>query len=261
MEGYISISRRLFDNPLWKEARVFSRVEAWLDLIQLARFDNSNENHNERDLTVQRGEVPASRRFLEKRWSWGSTKVNSFLKLLRINQMITTKQTNGQTIITLCNYDSYNKQRTTNQTTKREKTKPMANHHTPKNKPKINNVEINKKETTDVVSKKDGVAVTTPSSKYLSFISFCEINAPEVLKMERPITEGELTTLLKLYGEREIANVVLAMANKPGLTKKYTSGYLTARKWLEIDKKNKPTEMQAKVNACEQAQEILNKIL
>ena len=42
-EGFLRLSRRFFSNEMWKVAREFSECEAWLDLIQSARFDNSSE--------------------------------------------------------------------------------------------------------------------------------------------------------------------------------------------------------------------------
>lgn len=137
-EGFIKLSRKFFENPLWKEARVYSRAEAWLDLIQMARFDSSNESYKGRDLIVRRGEVMISRRYLEKRWNWGSTKVNNFLKMLLSNHMTNQKQTNGQTIITLINYELYNSSQTTKQTKNEPQNKPeeeKANHPEEKNKP------------------------------------------------------------------------------------------------------------------------------
>ena len=37
--GFIKLSRKFFTNDIWKEARTFSSCEAWLYLIQAARFD------------------------------------------------------------------------------------------------------------------------------------------------------------------------------------------------------------------------------
>lgn len=39
MDGYIKLSRKFFSNDMWNEARTFSSCEAWLDLIQSARFE------------------------------------------------------------------------------------------------------------------------------------------------------------------------------------------------------------------------------
>ena len=38
-KGFIMLSRKFFSNEMWEAARTFSECEAWLDLIQSARFD------------------------------------------------------------------------------------------------------------------------------------------------------------------------------------------------------------------------------
>ena len=40
-KGYIKLSRKFFENKIWQAARAFNEGEAWLDLIQLARFETS----------------------------------------------------------------------------------------------------------------------------------------------------------------------------------------------------------------------------
>lgn len=108
IKGYIRLSRKFFENSLWTEPRVYSRAEAWLDLIQMARFESTTEFLTNRAIEVGRGEIPVSRRFLEKRWQWSNTKVDNFLKALQKRQQISQRNASGQSIITLCNYDTYN---------------------------------------------------------------------------------------------------------------------------------------------------------
>lgn len=131
-QGFIKLSRKFFENALWKEHRQYSRSEAWLDLIQMAGFEDSKYILNNRAIEVQRGEIVASRRFLENRWLWGSTKVTNFLDYLKKEGMINQRQTNGQTIITLCNYDTYN----TRQTSDDVENKPATNQRQTTDKPK-----------------------------------------------------------------------------------------------------------------------------
>lgn len=110
MEYYIPISRRLFEHPFWCEERVFSRFEAWLDLVQSARFEDTKQLIGNRFIEVKRGQMLVSLRFLASRWLWSTKKVNSFLDLLIQDKMIikeTPKET-GQTVVTICNYDKYN---------------------------------------------------------------------------------------------------------------------------------------------------------
>lgn len=112
MSGYIKLSRKYFAHFLWNEKRTFSKAEAWLDLIQQVRFDgscNGKKLVNGKLIEFKRGEVIASNRYLSERWQWsGPSTVKRFLDLLKLEQMIETRVEQGETIIILCNYDSYN---------------------------------------------------------------------------------------------------------------------------------------------------------
>ncbi|WP_294552947.1 hypothetical protein [uncultured Bacteroides sp.] len=108
------------------ENREFSRAEAWIDLLQLARFEanSTKEIINGRVIEYERGERPLSLRLLAERWKWSKNRVDKFLDLLVSERMITKRTTQGtgcgtdtgtacgtkQTIITVCNYDTYNSQ-------------------------------------------------------------------------------------------------------------------------------------------------------
>lgn len=131
-----------FDEPLWKEPREYSRAEAWLDLIQSARFESSQEIFNNRVIDVRMSEVVASRRYLEARWGWGSSKVSNFLDYLRKNHLITVRQTSGQTILTICNSAIYKD----GQTTERTSDKPATNQRQTSDKPNNKKEKKEKKE-------------------------------------------------------------------------------------------------------------------
>ncbi len=106
--GFIKVDRGLFRNSFWTETRVYSRAEAWIDLIQSARFEAKQEFIKNKMIDVQRGEVPISLRYLENRWKWGNTKVRNYLKMLTDLGMITSRQHRGQTIVTLVKYEDFN---------------------------------------------------------------------------------------------------------------------------------------------------------
>lgn len=110
-KGYIKLSRKFFSNRMWNEARVFSECEAWLDLIQSARFEATVtiEHIGGREVSYTRGQYPAAVSFLLKRWGWSSDKkVRNFLDRLKREGMITTDRKQGMNVITLCKYDEYN---------------------------------------------------------------------------------------------------------------------------------------------------------
>lgn len=97
---------------MWKVAREFSECEAWLDLLQSARFEATDKAYSEliggREISYSRGQYPASISFLMKRWKWSEKKVRYFLVKLKKKGMITTCNKQGMNVITLCNYDEYN---------------------------------------------------------------------------------------------------------------------------------------------------------
>lgn len=185
-KGFIKISRKFFEHRYWTEPREYSRAEAWLDLIQSARFEASTVLLNGRELEVRPGELIASRRFLEKRWGWGSTKVGNFLEMLKSNQKITIEQTNGRTIIKLCNYESYNDQQTNEQTTG----KPLTNQRQTRDKPKEKKdkerkelEEYKEKDISKDISKKKGEADASSLTQardffYASLIPYVSGSSP-----------------------------------------------------------------------------------
>ena len=124
--NYIPISRKLFDHVFFSEGRTFSKFEAWIDLLQEARYESKEGKRlvGGKVIIIKRGEIPASLRFLAERWKWSRNKVDSFLKLLESEQMILKRTANGtvQTVITICKYDTYNPipktERTSNGTVK-----------------------------------------------------------------------------------------------------------------------------------------------
>ena len=111
-EGFLKLSRKFFSNEMWKEARKFSECEAWLDLLQSARFEATDKAYSEliggREISYSRGQYPASISFLMQRWGWSEKKVRLFLDKLKRREMITTDRKQGMNVITICKYDEYN---------------------------------------------------------------------------------------------------------------------------------------------------------
>ena len=115
-KGFIRLSRTFFDNEIWQAARAYNESEAWLDLIQSARFEASEtcSRIGCYDVVYNRGQYSASIRFLSKKWNRSEYWVRSFLARLKKRKMITTDDKQGITIITLVNFDKYNCQTDSN---------------------------------------------------------------------------------------------------------------------------------------------------
>lgn len=109
--GHIKISRKLFaDDLFWDERRQFSRAEAWIDLIQLASWRDRKQIVGATVVSLKRGELLASERFLSERWQWSRGKVRRFLDLLV--KMGRIQKTDHEAdhlgcIVSICNYDAY----------------------------------------------------------------------------------------------------------------------------------------------------------
>ena len=71
MEGYIKLSRKFFSNDMWNEARTFSSCEAWLDLIQSARFEATPRlaRIGVREVYYTRGQYPTDVRYVTNVWN------------------------------------------------------------------------------------------------------------------------------------------------------------------------------------------------
>jgi hypothetical protein len=109
-KGYIRLGRSFFSHKFWKEARTLSECEAWLDLIQSARYEATVtiECIAGREISYGRGQYPAAIRFLAKRWNWGEKKVRSFLHKLVAEKMVSIDNSQGISVLTLVNYEKFN---------------------------------------------------------------------------------------------------------------------------------------------------------
>lgn len=149
--AFIKIDRNFFEGKYWKQKRVFSQAEAWIDLVRTARFEIEPETRilsSGRYITIKRGEIHASIRFLAERWSWGIDKVKRFLDAAISEQAIERRTEQGESIITLLNYDIYNPvgdesqtaNRTPNQTPIDTPTEHQQVHQPNTNKYKLKNI-------------------------------------------------------------------------------------------------------------------------
>lgn len=108
MDGWIKLHRKLLEDTLWT-CEVFTRGQAWVDLILLANHDTSFFYKRGVKIEVLRGQVGRSEVELADRWRWSRTKVRTFLNDLKREQQIEQQKTNLTQILTIINYDEYQK--------------------------------------------------------------------------------------------------------------------------------------------------------
>lgn len=136
MSGYIKIDRKIFDNPMWSE-KPFTKGQAWIDLIGLANWKDSEIMNGYEVITIHRGEVARSQKWLAERWGWDRKKVRRFLKGLSDDQALSINASPNGTTLTIENYNKYQGEGATND--------PAIPHQLPINSPHKNNNKNNKK--------------------------------------------------------------------------------------------------------------------
>lgn len=106
--GFVVIHRKIFDNPLLEDCDYF-RAWAWL-ISEAAWKPRRVRIQSGRALEIvdlQRGQLTHSRRFMAKAWGWKEKRVRTFLNRLKTDRMIDLQTGPRQTVITICNYNTY----------------------------------------------------------------------------------------------------------------------------------------------------------
>lgn len=104
MSGWIKIHREIADHWIFQDAEKF---KWWIDMLFLASYEANRVNVGNRIVEVKRGQFLGSLAFLSKRWGVSKERVINFLRLLQSDGMIDKSSDKNITLITICNYESY----------------------------------------------------------------------------------------------------------------------------------------------------------
>jgi hypothetical protein len=104
--GVFAVDRGVFDHPAFPR-EPFTQREAWTWLIAEAAWKAHRRRVGNLQVELRRGQLAASIRFLAVRWRWHRAKVERFLDKLKTETMVGTTIETGITIITICNYNKY----------------------------------------------------------------------------------------------------------------------------------------------------------
>jgi hypothetical protein len=138
--GWISLHRKILNNPTLTRGKVYSRFEAFIWLLLRANHSQAKVVLGNNIIQVKRGSFVTSQKKLMQEFKWGSTKLRANLKLWETDGMIKVIANSVSTMVTICNYGSYqNPQLDDKPQIKRKET---AN----KLQAKTNNNKINKEE-------------------------------------------------------------------------------------------------------------------
>ena len=119
--GWVRLHRKIENNFLWF-LEPFTKAQAWIDLFLNANHQDSKIDVRGNIIEIKKGQIGWSELTMCKRWKWSKGKVRRFLKLLETEQqIIQQKDRYITTIITIINYDDYQKDIKTVQQTVQQK--------------------------------------------------------------------------------------------------------------------------------------------
>lgn len=111
--GFICVARGLLDHPIVgvRSNTPYSRTEAWQWLLLEAAYKPRRYQAGAVLVDLQRGQLAHSTRYMARAWTWSEAAVRRFLSRLKTGAgtgaMIDASTDAGVTVITICNYESY----------------------------------------------------------------------------------------------------------------------------------------------------------
>ena len=114
--GWISLYRSILNNDFWLSEK-FTRGQAWVDLLLLAKYKEGFFYKRDVMVNYKRGDITEGIINLAKRWMWSRNKTQKFINDLEKEQQVKQHKSHVITIITVVNYDEYQVKRTTDETT------------------------------------------------------------------------------------------------------------------------------------------------
>ena len=116
--GYLKLFRKIEDNEFWQESRVFSKAEAWIDILLHAQHQKTPKKVvlGTKVFIQNRGECLKSLSTWAKRWNWTKSRVSRVLHMFQECNMIGIKNETKTIRITVLNYAYYAEWRNDNGT-------------------------------------------------------------------------------------------------------------------------------------------------
>lgn len=209
--GYIAMHRKIFNHWIAPVKRSFTEFEAWVYILCEANYTEGKMMMGSELVIVKRGQYLTSQDKLSIRFSWDRSKVRRVLGLLESDKMIVVETTSKYTMITVCNYVSYQE-----------------------NKPALKPTEQQRSNNGATLYKKNKeVQEVNTGGDYFKFIEWCKENAPRTLQLKEPITESQFITLKNKYPTKYISDLLVDMENFKKLLSNYVSAYKTFLKWAQ----------------------------
>lgn len=106
MSGFVSLYRGFHLNKVFNKGP-FCEPMAWVWLLLNAAWRDCQVRISGRVVTLKRGQLSFSSRFMAEAFGWSEAKIRRYLSKLKTDAMIDVTTDAGQYVITICNYDRY----------------------------------------------------------------------------------------------------------------------------------------------------------
>lgn len=106
MDGWISISRKIQNKSWYKDSE---RLHIWIHLLLNANHKDKKIWINGEELLIKRGQLLTSRKSISENIFVNESKIYRSLKFFEKEHQIEQQKTNKFTLITIVNYDNYQK--------------------------------------------------------------------------------------------------------------------------------------------------------
>ena len=103
-KGWISLHRKILDNPILTRGRAYSRFEAFVYMLLKANHKDNKSVIGNQLIKIKKGSFLTSQKKLMKEFNWGISRLRAFLKLLQDDGMIVVKSNAISTMVTINNY-------------------------------------------------------------------------------------------------------------------------------------------------------------
>ena len=152
-KGWISLHRKITDHWLYQEKRVFSKFEAWIDILLQVNHAEAKIVIQNTLFTIKKGQSINSLETWSKRWNWNKSMTRRFLKTLENDGMVKLRNEFKTTRLTVCKFEDYQDKRNADETQMKRIRNADETQLTPNNNDNKNNNENNENKDIDFLYK------------------------------------------------------------------------------------------------------------
>ncbi len=104
--GTFNVARSIWTHPAFAD-EPFTEREAFMWMVGTASYIEGERRAGKFVVHCERGQFPASVRFMADAWQWSKSRVSRFLKRLENRDTLRTESGTGVLVVTICDYEEF----------------------------------------------------------------------------------------------------------------------------------------------------------